>query len=153
MSKGLNSRAKKLKWSQGQSLVEMAVLLPLLLVLIIGAIEFGRLFFTRVVVTNAAREGAYYLATHPSDYDSGTGNAPNTTIAAEMEASNSGIENITVSVVQKNCCTPGLYSVEVTVETDVGNVPIMGFFGSLFNVGVLHEGSFHLSEAVEMMVQ
>jgi hypothetical protein len=134
-------------------MIEMAVLLPLLLVLIIGAIEFGRLFFTRVVVTNAAREGAYYLATHPSDYDSGTGNAPNTTIAAEMEASNSGIENITVSVVQKNCCTIGLYSIEVIVETDVGNVPIMGFFGGLFNVGVLHEGSFHLSESVEMMVQ
>jgi Flp pilus assembly protein TadG len=153
MSKGLNIRIKKLDRSQGQSMIEMAVLLPLLLVLIIGAIEFGRLFFTQVVITNAAREGAYYLATHPSDYDSGTGNAPNTTIAAEMEASNSGIDNITVSVVRKNCCTIGLYSVEVTVETDVGNVPILGFFGGIFNFGMLHEGSFHLSEAVEMMVQ
>jgi len=153
MTKVINKRTKKFNRPQGQSLIEMAVLLPLLLVLIIGAIEFGRLFFTRVVVTNAAREGAYYLATHPSDYDSGTGNAPNTTIAAEMEASNSGIDNITVSVVQKNCCTLGLYSVEVTVETDVSNVPILGFFGGLFDVGMLHEGSFRLSETVEMMVQ
>lgn len=138
---------------KGQALIEMALLLPFLLVLIVGALEFGRLFFTQIVITNAAREGAYYLATHSSDYDSGTGNAPNTTLAAEMEANNSGVSDITVSVTPNNCCTLGLYSVEVTVETDVDDLTILGFLGGLFNLEILHDGSFHLSAMVEMMVQ
>ncbi len=83
---------------RGQSLVEMALMLPILLILIITAIEVGRLFFTKTVVTNAAREGAYYLSTHPQDYDTSTGTAPNTVLAAEAEASNSGIPEITVTI-------------------------------------------------------
>jgi len=141
------------KRSKGQSMIEMALLLPLLVVLIIGALEFGRLFFTHIVITNAAREGAFYLATHPEDYDSGTGNAPKTVLAAEAEAINSGIPGITVSITQHNCCTFGLYSVEVTVETDVDDVPILGFFGNIFSIDILHDGVFHLTSSVEMMVQ
>ncbi len=134
-------------------MIEMALLLPLLLVLIIGALEFGRLFFTHIVITNAAREGAFYLSTHPEDYDSGTGNAPKAVLAAEAEAANSGVSDITVTITQHNCCTFGLYSVEVTVETDVDDVPILGFFGDLFSVGILRDGAFHLTVSVEMMVQ
>lgn len=139
--------------SRGQATIEMALLLPLLLVLVLGAVEFGRLFFTHIVITNAAREGAFYLATHSDDYDSGTGNAPKTVLAARAEAANSGVSDISVSITQHNCCSFGLYSVEVTVETDVDDVPILGFFGSLFDVGVYHEGVFHLTTSVEMMVQ
>ena len=61
---------QKRKHLQGQSILEMALMIPILLVLIIGAIEFGRLFYTKIVITNAAREGAYYLSTHQSDYNS-----------------------------------------------------------------------------------
>ena len=78
--------------------MEMALIIPILLVLIIGALEFGRLFFTKIVITNAAREGAYYLSTHRADYDSGTDTAPNTVIAAQTEAANSGIPDITVDI-------------------------------------------------------
>jgi Flp pilus assembly protein TadG len=138
---------------KGQSTIEMALLLPLLLVLVLGAVEFGRLFFTHIVITNAAREGAFYLATHSDDYDSGTGNAPKTVLAAEAEAANSGVADISVSITQHNCCTFGLYSIEVTVETDVDDVPILGFFGGLFDIGVYHDGIFHLTSSVEMMVQ
>jgi Flp pilus assembly protein TadG len=127
--------------------------MPLLLVLVIGALEFGRLFYTKIVITNAAREGAYYLATHPSDYDSGTGYAPNTVLAAEAEAMNSGIGDITVTVSAINCCTPGSYSVEVTVETDVQNLMIFGLFGNPGSLSLLHSGVYPLSASVEMMVQ
>ncbi len=153
MSNLLTLRKKNPSRPKGQALIEMALLLPFLLVLIVGALEFGRLFFTQIVITNAAREGAYYLTTHSSDYDSGTGNAPNTTLAAEMEANNSGVSDITVSVTPINCCTIGLYSVEVTVETDVDDLTILGLFGGLFNLDILHDGSFHLAATVEMMVQ
>lgn len=44
--------------ARGQALIEMAIALPLLLILIAGIVDFGFLFQSYEVVTNAAREGA-----------------------------------------------------------------------------------------------
>jgi Flp pilus assembly protein TadG len=38
--------------------VEMAIVLPLLLLIVGGIVDFGRLFYTQNIVVNAAREGA-----------------------------------------------------------------------------------------------
>lgn len=43
---------------RGAALVELAVALPLLLVIMVGTIDFGRAFRTAMIVTNAARAGA-----------------------------------------------------------------------------------------------
>src|SRR5438067_2087591 len=43
---------------RGQSLVELALLLPLLMMIVLGAIDFGRLYFAYTAIANAAREGA-----------------------------------------------------------------------------------------------
>ena len=43
---------------RGQALVEMALLLPILLLITMGAIDFGRLYFAYTSIANAAREGA-----------------------------------------------------------------------------------------------
>lgn len=43
---------------RGAAVVEFALVLPLLLMLVIGAIDWGWYFYLREVVTNAAREGA-----------------------------------------------------------------------------------------------
>lgn len=42
----------------GQSLVEMAMVLPILTFLTFGLVDFGRAYYFQVSVTNAAREGA-----------------------------------------------------------------------------------------------
>lgn len=42
----------------GQSLVEMAMVLPLLALLTFGLLDFGRAYYFQVSITNAAREGA-----------------------------------------------------------------------------------------------
>jgi Flp pilus assembly protein TadG len=47
---------------QGQSAVEFALLLPLLLLFFFFLIEFGRVFGSWLLITNAAREGARYAA-------------------------------------------------------------------------------------------
>ena len=52
---------------RAQALVEFALLLPLLLLLVLVAIDAGRLFFTEIALTNAAREGAAYGAGNPTD--------------------------------------------------------------------------------------
>lgn len=43
---------------RGVALMEMALTLPLLLLISVGILEFGRAFQTWQIVTNAAREGA-----------------------------------------------------------------------------------------------
>lgn len=45
---------------RGQGLVEFALLLPVLIVLIMGMVEFGLILFNQQVITNASREGARY---------------------------------------------------------------------------------------------
>ncbi len=52
--------------SRGQSVVEFALLLPVMLLILLVAIDFGRLFFSYVQVTNASREAAAYAAADPT---------------------------------------------------------------------------------------
>lgn len=43
---------------RGAAAVEFALLLPLLLLILFGIIEFGMIMYSREVITNASREGA-----------------------------------------------------------------------------------------------
>lgn len=43
---------------KGQSMVETALVLPIILLIVIGTIEFGRILSAWMVITHASREGA-----------------------------------------------------------------------------------------------
>ncbi|GAA6527561.1 TadE/TadG family type IV pilus assembly protein [Intrasporangium sp. DVR] len=43
---------------RGAAAVEFAILLPVVLLIIGGIVDFGRFFFAKIELTNAAREGA-----------------------------------------------------------------------------------------------
>lgn len=47
---------------RGAAAVEFAILLPLLLLLVLGTIEFGRAYNVQLTLTNAAREGVRVMA-------------------------------------------------------------------------------------------
>lgn len=51
-------KARRVRFRGGQALVEFALILPLLLLLVIGLVEFGRAWNAFQVITDAAREGA-----------------------------------------------------------------------------------------------
>ncbi len=51
---------------RGQSLVEFALTLPVMLILVLGAVDFGRLFYAWVTIHNAARVAANYAAINPN---------------------------------------------------------------------------------------
>ena len=57
----------KLKNERGQSLVELAISLLILLYLLSGAVEFGIIFFQYVQLRDAAQEGALYGSMNPTD--------------------------------------------------------------------------------------
>ena len=52
------ARWRRFGSESGQALIEMALTLPLLLLICVGIFEFGRAYQTWEVLTNAAREGA-----------------------------------------------------------------------------------------------
>ncbi len=50
--------------SQGQAIVEFALIAPILILLIMGVFDLGLAFFTNITLQNAAREGARYATLH-----------------------------------------------------------------------------------------
>lgn len=55
-------RTSRLPSESGQSLVELALTIPLLLLLLIGVVDVGRIIFTYIALGDAAQEGAIYSA-------------------------------------------------------------------------------------------
>lgn len=73
---------------RGANLVELALILPLLLLLIAAAADFGRAFNSYIVINNAAREGARFggRVDHTDTID------PYIVGAVIQEAANSGLD-------------------------------------------------------------
>jgi len=84
---------------RGVALIEFAICLPMLMILVLGTVDFGRAYTVHEHVKNAAREGAVYAANFPyAQLDDGSGNCtdPNN-IAYRAKAENSS-SAITVTV-------------------------------------------------------
>ena len=60
--------------SRGQAMVEFALILPVLVLLLLLAVDFGRVFFGWVAINNASRIAANEAAFHPEAWE-GSGNA------------------------------------------------------------------------------
>jgi Flp pilus assembly protein TadG len=56
------TRACRTRCRQGAAAVELAVVLPLLCLLALGAFDFGRVFVYYIIVTNCARNGALWAS-------------------------------------------------------------------------------------------
>jgi len=80
------SKRRFLRLQSGQALVEMAIVLPFLLLLALGVIELGRYAYIGILVGNAARAGAAYGA---QSLGQASQNGPITT-AADNDYKNNG---------------------------------------------------------------
>lgn len=56
-----------MKTQRGQSIVELALLFPLLMMLLMGLLDLGRAYYIMVALRDAAEEGASYAAIQPTD--------------------------------------------------------------------------------------
>jgi len=59
--------ARRGLYASGQAVVEFALILPVFLLLLVIAVDFGRLFFSYIQINNAAREGAAYGLRSPNE--------------------------------------------------------------------------------------
>lgn len=90
------------KQVSGQGLIEFALVLPILLLLIIGALDYGFAFFTKVKLESSAREGAFYMVYHSGE----TGAFDEAKKRVQYEGENSGIA-ISLSDIDINCMSGG----------------------------------------------
>jgi len=137
---------------KGQALVELALTLPLILLLILGAMDFGRMYFTKIFLTNAAREGANYLSRRSSEcLVGGTINEnlciENIKLLITPEAEDSGREIKDINIEVIDCCTVNM-PVTVTASESVDLI-----FGSTLNWLGLTEGPIILTSSIQMLVQ
>lgn len=93
---------------RGQSMVEMALVLPLLLLIMFGIIEGGRLFASYVELQNHARDGARFASIHSSEW----------TTASEIESWEDGA--LTTRIVGNLLLLdPANLSIELTKDSTV----------------------------------
>ena len=94
---------------RGAAAVELAVLLPFLTYLLVGAVDFARVFYYSLTVMNCAREGAIYASTNAANAANTTGiqNAaladaagvgPDPTVSSLTGTDGSGNAVVTVTV-------------------------------------------------------
>ncbi|WP_028269543.1 TadE/TadG family type IV pilus assembly protein [Arthrobacter sp. UNC362MFTsu5.1] len=113
---------KSKRKERGAVAVEMAIVLPLLLLVLIGIIEFGRVLNVQVSLTQAAREGARYAAIHHSD--------SSLDVSAVALAAAPSLSGLPVTVTHNaGSCTSGT---NVTVTTKVTMSSMTGFLDAGF---------------------
>ena len=127
----------------GQSLVEVALMLPFILLLLLGVIEMGRFAYISILIGNAARAGAAYGSQGlVQSVETGA-----ITTAADNDFQNNGqsVANLTISsFVSCGCDSSGTVATQACTGTGAGTcaaghwtvtltVTATGSFNSLFN--------------------
>jgi Flp pilus assembly protein TadG len=114
---------------RGQSIVELALALPLLMLILLGTIDLGMMFHDYIQLRNASREGAGYGAHFPND---------STGIA--LRVTRHGVPaGTTVSSSCTSCTTSGgvptgTGTVAVTAQSTFSPITL-GFLQSWFGIG------------------
>jgi Flp pilus assembly protein TadG len=104
---------------RGAAAVEFALVLPLLLTLVLGAIDWGWYFFVDQLVTNAAREGARAGTLTPPTLPAADARTNAITNAAKV--SNNYLQKVNLAQTGVVATTDGT-SISVTITYPVGSL-------------------------------
>jgi Flp pilus assembly protein TadG len=99
--------------SRAQSLVEFALIAPFLIILMLGVIDYGRVYFAFVSVTNGARNGAHFASGGPSNL-ADTSGIRSAAMADMSELLGTSADNPDIAVASGNDGQGRLYA-DVTV--------------------------------------
>jgi Flp pilus assembly protein TadG len=108
----------KSPFENGQSLVEMALVLPILLLLLCGLLDLGRVYFIHVALEDGAGEAALYLAINPACPTAASGAQCADPNNAQYRAAHGGGQEVDWSMA----------TIKIDIPTDQNNVAI-------YNVG------------------
>lgn len=120
--KSFFQRVKKTQEEKGQSLIEFAISLVILLILLAGLVDTGRALFTYLALRESAEEGALYGSTDPSNTGAIQARALN---SSDMVRGLSSEVNVQVNVMG-SACTGNAISVTVTYSNFPITMPFLG---------------------------
>ncbi|HEX5016362.1 MAG TPA: PKD domain-containing protein [Actinomycetes bacterium] len=131
----LVARLRRRPRSRGQSLVEFALILPLLLIFLATVLDLGRIYYANISLLNAAREGAFQASKTPNSYLAGQPCDTNTNLIVcrvQLESKGSMVEiaatDIGVSCSKTGCPVESDSTVRVEVSGQFQLItPILGF--------------------------
>jgi hypothetical protein len=112
---------------RGQTLVEFALILPLFLLMFFAMVDFGRGFYSWLLVTNAAREGARVAATQQ----------PAAAVQTRILDALGGLDPADVTITLTNVQGSRGQAVEVDLTYDFEYVTPIGGFVSVVSGGAL----------------
>ncbi len=121
---------------RGQSLVEFALVLPIILMILLGLLDFGRAFYTMVALRDAADEGASYAAIRPND-----------TVGIQRRAAEASTNLVTIQIEDVSIIRPPTLAVgqPITVTVDFNFDLYTPFVQSMLPDGelILHGTATH----------
>jgi hypothetical protein len=130
---------------RGQSIVELAFVLPVFLVIVLATIDFGLALKSWITITNAAREGARYAAVTCVNA------ADDSEVISETEDASADLAD-DVEVTVANCPGDTADSVVVTVEYTYELItPLAGMLSFLGGDGLAD--SIDLSSSSDMRLE
>ena len=145
---------RKLQSSKGQSLVELSLTLPILLILVFGIIDFGLGMRSYISLANSVREGARFAAVgnpagEPSDCDGVT----NTTVYGRVCVATGGLnlDELEPSVTYPSGIGPGK-SVVVSADYTYNFVTPLGDLLDFFSGGSFPT-TIELSSSTDMRLE
>ena len=114
---------KHLEDERGASAVEFALVLPILIVLVLGIIEFGHAFQVQGTLSAAAREGARAMALRNSQDEA------KDAVRAAAAALDPAITDDQISM-RPAMCPAGTSTTNVTLTIEYPKPFLTGFFGA-----------------------
>jgi len=119
---------------RGQSLIEFALVLPLLILILLGILDLGRAFSAYIVITNAARDGAYY----------GTMHAAETSAIKQRVLTEANGSGITITAANVSVSTTGAVGTPIRVTVTHDFALLTSFLPGVTSV--------HMTSKAEMMI-
>ncbi len=112
---------------RGAAAVEFALLLPLLVMLVFGLIDFGRAINAQITLTQAAREGARALALGQTDWQQRTVDA-----ATGLGLTTADVTDPPDSLGVSGCSAPGSFGTDDAVVQVTYTFTFITPVGSIF---------------------
>lgn len=98
----MSAKNGKIPPEHGQSLVEFAITLPILVLLLLGTLDFGMAIFSYSMLRDAAQEGAFYGSFNPTNAAEVENRARNISPRADDEIFSSPVRLRDTDVVKVN---------------------------------------------------
>jgi Flp pilus assembly protein TadG len=110
---------------RGQSIVELALVLPILLIILLGVLDLGRVYYVMVALEDMAAEGATFAMIHPDPADLQD-------VQERAAAGSAGLVEVEASTVRVDYPAAAIPGAPITVTVPYSFTFVTPFVGAMF---------------------